>query len=55
MNKEKLYEEIKWNVYKEMCCGCPNAKRCHDECEECDDYYENVNKECKRYGFEPLY
>ena len=23
-------------IYEAMCAGCPNEKRCHEECEVCD-------------------
>ena len=35
----KDYEYI---VYKQMCCGCSHEKRCHDDCEYCDDYLERL-------------
>ena len=27
-------------AYELMCMDCPNAKRCHEECEVCDEFLE---------------
>lgn len=32
-------EEI---IYARMCKSCPNAKKCHEECETCEEYEEEV-------------
>lgn len=29
-------------VYGELCLGCPNEKRCHEECEVCDKFYKEM-------------
>lgn len=38
-------EDLELKVYNKLCCGCLNEKRCHDECENCDKYYEELDKE----------
>jgi len=27
-------------LYQQFCVGCENEKRCHEECEKCDDFLE---------------
>ena len=39
--KRLSIEEI---VYDKMCMYCPNAKKCHEECESCDEFYEEVDR-----------
>ena len=39
--KRLSVEEI---VYDKMCMRCPNAKKCHEECESCDEFYEEVER-----------
>ena len=29
-------------VYQRLCSNCPKAKECHDNCEHCDDYYDEL-------------
>ena len=36
---------IEEKIYAMLCRGCPNEKRCHDECDHCDDYYEVLENE----------
>lgn len=35
-------EQIEEKVYNKMCRGCPYEKECHDKCENCDDYLDEV-------------
>lgn len=30
-------------IYSKMCGSCPNAKRCHDECEVCEEYEKAIS------------
>ena len=30
-------------LYEEKCVGCPNEKACHDNCEYCDDFLEELD------------
>ena len=39
--KRLSIEEI---VYDKMCMSCPNAKKCHEKCESCDEFYEEVER-----------
>jgi len=36
--KKKAKVPTEEEVYERMCKGCPNEKRCHDECDHCADY-----------------
>ena len=36
MNYDELYEI--------MCANCPNAKKCHDDCTECDAFIERIEE-----------
>ena len=38
-------ELLEQKVYEKMCLRCPYAKECHDNCEHCDDFYEEYDKE----------
>ena len=48
--KEKLREQIHDTLYWEMCRDCPRAKYCHEECEECDDFVNELYRQYKKYG-----
>lgn len=40
-----FYEEtVDEYVYSRMCAGCEYERRCHVECESCDEYYEAVEE-----------
>jgi len=32
-------------IYELLCLGCPNEKRCHENCEVCDEYLEKTEEE----------
>ena len=34
----RFENEIEMRVYRELCCGCPNSKKCHDDCVTCEKY-----------------
>lgn len=36
--KKKAKVPTEEEVYERLCKGCPNEKRCHDECDHCADY-----------------
>ena len=38
-------EDLEMKIYELMCNRCPNAHICHEECEYCDDFYEEYDKE----------
>ena len=52
MNFEELdfENQCRETVYRNMCRCCPNAKHCHDYCEECDEFNEELEKEMNKYG-----
>ena len=39
--------EIEHKVYKKMCLDCMYAKKCHEECETCEEFDEMVEMEKK--------
>ena len=39
-----MEEDIEMMVYRLMCSDCPNARRCHEECENCEEYEEEVER-----------
>lgn len=43
--RERLREAIADNLYWEMCRCCPNAKKCHEECENCDEFENELYKQ----------
>ena len=36
--------DIYYELYKIMCASCPNAKKCHEECVECDEYQDELER-----------
>ena len=36
--------DIEYFVYRRMCSLCPNAVRCHDDCETCEEFDNEVSK-----------
>lgn len=39
MPKDKLQE-----LYERFCVGCPSAKKCHETCENCEEFEEELQK-----------
>ena len=37
-------QDVEEHVYSRMCAGCEYERRCHVECEHCDEYYEAVDE-----------
>ena len=37
-----MEEDIEYKLYKMMCSDCPNAKKCHEECDTCEEYDEEL-------------
>lgn len=35
-----LYEQI----YEKMCLNCPNAKYCHERCDECYEFQKELER-----------
>jgi hypothetical protein len=35
---ENIEDNVEQEVYSRMCSSCPNARRCHEDCETCDSY-----------------
>lgn len=33
-------EELELKIYEKMCKSCPYAKKCHEECEYCDEFLD---------------
>lgn len=36
--------ELEQAIYQKLCSHCPNAKYCHEECENCDEYNETLER-----------
>lgn len=36
-------------AYELMCMDCPNANRCHEECEVCDEFLEATDPDAPKY------
>lgn len=32
------------SIYELMCAQCPDAQKCHEECTECDDFAERLER-----------
>lgn len=37
-------KDIEFEVYQEMCAGCENEHYCHNACENCDEYVDEVER-----------
>lgn len=37
--------DIETYLYEKLCRGCPCEKRCHENAEYCDNYFEELDKE----------
>ena len=37
--------ELEQAIYQRLCSHCPNAKYCHEECENCDEYEQTLARE----------
>ena len=44
------YRDVEELCYIIMCVGCEDEKRCHDNCENCDEYYEELDELEKEEG-----
>lgn len=40
----KKRERLEQVVYEKMCFACPNARKCHENCEFCDDFENEVER-----------
>lgn len=40
-----MYNDLEYEqLYERLCVGCPSAKRCHESCENCDEFEEELYK-----------
>lgn len=39
-----MEEDIEMMVYQMMCKDCPNARYCHEACENCEEYEEEIKR-----------
>jgi len=39
---DSLFEDL---LYEQLCRGCMNEKKRHDDCEHCDTYLERLEEE----------
>lgn len=49
---DKLRDKIEQDLYCEMCRCCPRAKKCHEECENCEEYETELEKQLKKVGID---
>lgn len=49
---DKLRDKIEQDLYCETCRCCPRAKQCHEECENCEEYETELEKQLKKVGLE---
>ena len=40
-----MNRELETKIYNLMCASCPNAKRCHDNDEYCNEFLEKYEKQ----------
>ena len=40
-----MLEDLEYQIYQRMCSHCPNQKRCHDDCDYCDEFLETMQAE----------
>jgi hypothetical protein len=41
-------DDIEMEVYRVLCSQCPNARRCHDDCDTCSAYDREIAKANKK-------
>lgn len=39
-----MNEDLEYQLYKRLCSHCPNAKQCHEECETCETFDEELGE-----------
>ena len=39
-----MEEDLEFLIYQRICKGCPNERMCHEECEQCEKYYEMLEE-----------
>ena len=49
---DKIVNELEMALNCEMCRACPNSCKCHEECENCEEFEEELDKQLLRYGIE---
>lgn len=37
-------KDLEYQLYKAMCSSCPNARKCHEECEPCDEFQDELER-----------
>ena len=42
--KKEMIMDFEEELYRRMCRACPNQRMCHDDCEYCDEYLEELEK-----------
>ncbi len=45
---EDKLEKLEMELYQKLCSSCPNSKKCHEDCEYCDDFYANLEYESNK-------
>ena len=39
-----MEEDLEMKIYQMLCSNCPNARKCHEQCETCEEYDEEIRK-----------
>lgn len=39
-----MSDTLEMRVYQLMCAGCEYERKCHEECEHCDEYYDKLRE-----------
>lgn len=42
--RAKKPRDIEYEVYLSMCYGCENEHYCHNACENCDEYQDEIDR-----------
>ena len=41
---DKKLEQLEDKLYWVMCRNCPNARKCHEECETCEEFDKELDR-----------
>ena len=39
-----MSKDLRYELYENLCANCPQARRCHEDCEECDYFVEKLEE-----------
>ena len=38
-----MLDDLEFLLYQRMCHQCPNARKCHDDCDYCDEFLQSLD------------